>query len=156
MEPEPVEAGLFCWSRQVKMNRLRAACCMCEWGCDNSYNFTQIITTVTQIERKKKSTIKKVKLSSFIFQNCIYCLKLCSIFFTGAEGRSRPHDPEPVKIGPAPQHGGTWPRGVNCKMSLATSFDRFGWNFQGLLAMVNVFPLFYFFENNFATELLKF
>ena len=42
-------------------------------------------------------------------------------------------------------------------MSLATFFDRFGWNFQRLLAMVNLeFHIFTFLKKKFAVKLIKF
>ena len=37
--------------------------------CGNSYNFSQITTIVTQIERTNRYTFRKKQLSSFIFQN---------------------------------------------------------------------------------------
>ena len=45
----------------------------------------------------------------------------------------------------------------NPLMSLATSFDQFGWNFQKLIAMVNLEFLFLtFFEFFFVIKIVKF
>ena len=64
------------------------ACCYVIRGSEvtelrNPYNFSHIITTVTQIERTNRYTFRKVQFSSFFFPE---------------------PEPEPVKVGPAPQH----------------------------------------------------
>ena len=71
-------AGLFWWSRRKWAG---SGLMLCDLGAlrwqswDISYNFIQIITIFAQIERKKRYIWKKVKLSCFIFQNCIFFIK---------------------------------------------------------------------------------
>ena len=92
LEPDP-----------VKMDRLRAMLydlrVLWFWSCDNSY-LRQIITMFTQIKRKNRFTLKKIKLLNlfWIFFKTVPIFNyICvEIFFR----RSRPHEPEPVKIGP--------------------------------------------------------
>ena len=61
-------AGLFCWSRWKGAGsgsgRLLCDLRVLRWQSrGNYYNFSQIITIVTQIERKNKYTFRKVQLS---------------------------------------------------------------------------------------------
>ena len=86
VEPEPAGAGLFCWSRS-RWKGAGSGLLLCDLGvlrwqsCGNSYNFSQIITIVTQIERTNRYTFRKVQLSSFIFQNWFFFFKFVQNFF---------------------------------------------------------------------------
>ena len=94
-EPEPAWAGQFCWSR----NRWKVSgpgLLLCDLGgvlrwqsCGNSYNFSQIITIVTQIERTNRYTFIKVRLFSFI----LFFFKFVMQIFLS---RSRSRELEPV------------------------------------------------------------
>ena len=75
------------------------------------YNFSKIITMVKQTERTNRFLFKKSKIVFFYFSKLNFCKNLYekknfSRCRNWSRSWSRPHDPEPVKIGPAPQHWG--------------------------------------------------
>ena len=59
--------------------------------------FSHILTIYTQIERKNRYTFKKAKLFTLVFKSAFFSFKLVYKTFCWP-------DPEPVKIGLAPQH----------------------------------------------------
>ena len=93
-------AGFFCWSRsRWKWVGSRVTSGVLRWqSCGNSYNYNYCYTKW----KKNSYTFKRVTLSSFIFPYFIFYSNLWRNFFSPK--RSRPHDPELVKIRPAPQH----------------------------------------------------
>ena len=74
----------FCWTRFKSSS---SGLLLCDQGvlwwqsCDNSYNFSQILTIFTQIKRKNRCTFKNAKLFFFI---CICCKQIF------------PREPEPA------------------------------------------------------------
>ena len=88
MEPEPV---IFAGVGAGKISS-GSGLLLCDQGvlwrqnCDNSYNFSQILTIFTQIERKNRYTFKKQNYFTLFFKSILFLFEFVEQFLLSGDG----------------------------------------------------------------------